>query len=74
MVGSATINLVASRWRPVATKTGQVYIRSKHAVQTSPRLVKFKNCMRAELTGSKPGSQAAAWAGFKSAAGKCKGK
>ncbi len=72
MVGAASINLVASRWRPVATKTGLVYIRSKHSVQTSPRLRAFKQCMREKLTGTSPGNQSGAWANFKAAAQDCK--
>ena len=74
MVGAASINLVASRWRPVATKDGKVYIRSKHSVQTSPRLRRFKACMRDKLKGTSPGTQAAAWSAFSNAAGSCSGQ
>ena len=50
------------------------YIRSKHTIATSSRLISFRSCVAAKLAGKSPGTQSAVRSAFAAAARECAGK
>jgi len=50
------------------------YIRSKHTIATSSRLISFRSCVATALAGKSPGNQAAVRTAFAAAAKSCSGK
>lgn len=50
------------------------YSRGPHTRSTSPRLLSFRGCVQAELSGKHPANRAAVRSGFTSAAKTCSGR
>jgi hypothetical protein len=50
------------------------YTRSKRTIATSARLISFRSCVGASLSGKKPGNQSAVRSSFASAARSCAGR
>ena len=63
---------------PTCRKVGCIkqppYIRSKHTIATSSRLISFRSCVAAAMSGKKPGNQAAVRSAFAAAARTCAGR
>ena len=50
------------------------YIRGKHTIATSSRLISFRSCVAQAMAGKKPGTQAAVRTAFAAAARTCSGR
>ena len=62
----------------VEVKRGELrqpsYSRGPHTRATSPRLMSFRSCMQAELSGKHPANRAAVRTNFSSSARTCSGR
>ena len=76
-MGKSSFELVASREQTVVPARGvpkqPAYVRGRHSVQTSPRLLAFQACVANKLAGSKPGNRMAVREALAAAAHACRG-
>ncbi|MEM3290703.1 MAG: hypothetical protein QW046_04225 [Candidatus Micrarchaeaceae archaeon] len=65
-MGKSAVRMVAEQYQPVAPKTGidgiqqAPYIRSKHVVRESNKVIQLNECVAKALTGTHPGGRIAA--------------
>ena len=69
---------ILSQWEPVFVTRGVPkqpdYARSKHSVQTSPRLKAFQSCVASSLAGKKFANRIEVRNALASAAASCRGR
>lgn len=74
-MGKSALKLVLAQSQVVAPQKGDQppYVRSRHSVQTSPKLKRHQRCVADALRGQEfPGGRAEVRKAFKAASEKCK--
>jgi hypothetical protein len=69
---------ILSQWEPVFVTRGVPkqpdYARSKHSIQTSPKLKAFQSCVASSLAGKKFANRIEVRSALASAASSCRGR
>lgn len=73
-MGKTAVRAIAGYLTPVETSEGVTYVRSKHSIQSSPRLKQFHSCVGSALRGQRGGGRAETRARFAQAAKSCSGR
>lgn len=73
-MGKTAVRAIAGYLVPVETGEGVTYVRSKHSIQSSPRLKQFHACVGSALRGQRGGGRAETRARFAQAAKSCAGR
>jgi hypothetical protein len=71
-MGRTAVPIVAANLTIVRAPGQGVYVRSKHNIVRSARLIRFQHCVGKKMRGAH-GDRAAVQAAFKSAAQSCRG-